>query len=224
MSADLSPQTTEVVSGLAARRADRRNAGARRSDERWSAILAGAAQVFRRLGYGNATLEDIAAEVGFNRASIYYYVSTKADLLVEILHQPIFDMTNGLLLIRHSDIAPSQKLREAINGHMKALANSYPELFVFLSEHLHLLTIGDPEGDVVENARRYGDLFTEIIEEGQAAGVVRSDVNARIAMLGIVGMCNWTHRWYRESGGMTLTEIGHDFATLVLDCLVIPGR
>jgi hypothetical protein len=40
-------------------------------------------------------------------------------------------------------------------------------------------------------------------------------------MMGIVGMCNWTHRWYRESGNMTLGEIGEDFTTLALNGLLV---
>ena len=70
------------TSEIARRRAERRLAKGRRSDERWAAILRGAAAVFARLGYAQATLEDIANEVGVNRASLYYYVGTKEELPV----------------------------------------------------------------------------------------------------------------------------------------------
>ena len=173
------------------------------------------------MGYAAATLEDIAEEVGINRASLYYYVGTKAELLIEILHQPIFDMTTRLRVIHDSDANPREKLRLAIASHMEALDQSYPELFVFLADHLHVLTEGDPEGDVVANARRYGDLFTDIVREGQKAGVIRKEIHPRIAMMGVVGMCNWTHRWYREDGQLSLSEIGDDFALLALDGLCI---
>jgi len=185
-------------------------------------ILAAAARVFRRIGYANATLEDVAVEVGMNRASLYYYVATKAELLTEILRQPAFDMTSVLSEIRHSELTPAEKIREAIAAHMSALSTNYPELFVFLAENLYLQTVGDPEGDVVENARNYGNLFAEIIREGQESGDFRSDINPRIAMLGIVGMCNWTHRWYREGDGMSLPEIGDQFMAMVTDGLLIP--
>ena len=213
--------TKRLESALAARRVGRRNAADPRSDQRWGEILTGAATVFRRMGYANATLEDIAEEVGLNRASLYYYVATKADLLVEMLHQPIFDMTKNLAHIRASEGTPTEQLRLAITSHMDALDSSYPELFIFLAEHLHLLTIGDPAGDVVQNARRYGNLFTNIIEEGQRTGEFDHAIHPRIAMMGIVGMCNWTHRWYREDGDMTLAEIGNDFAALAVSGIVV---
>ncbi|MHB8328085.1 MAG: TetR/AcrR family transcriptional regulator [Acidimicrobiales bacterium] len=209
-------------SGLSSRRADRRRASEPRSHQRWLGIVAGAAEVFRRVGYPGATLEDIAEQVGINRASLYYYVGTKAELLVEILHQPIFDMTAKVLAIRDSDDPPKEKLGRAIDAHMQALDSSYPELFVFLADHLHVLTEGDPEGDVVANARRYGNFFTDIIVEGQRAREIRPEVHPRIAMMAIVGMCNWTHRWYREEGELSLQEIGRDFAVIALDGLFVP--
>jgi TetR/AcrR family transcriptional regulator, cholesterol catabolism regulator len=221
----MSPNTAVArngKSGLSSRRAERRRATEPRSHQRWLKIVAGAAAVFARVGYPAATLEEVAEEVGINRASLYYYVGTKAELLVEILHQPIFDMSETLQAIHDSDESPRTKLNLAIDAHMAALDTSYPELFVFLSDHLHVLTEGDPEGDVMANARRYGNLFTEIIEDGQRSGVIRNGIHPRIAMMAIVGMCNWTHRWYSADGPMGLREIGKDFAVVALDGLFLP--
>jgi len=224
MSANTVVAKNRKQSGLSSRRAERRRATEPRSHQRWLKIVSGAATVFARVGYSAATLEEIAEEVGINRASLYYYVGTKAELLVEILHQPIFDMTKTLREIHDSAEPPVTKLRQAIDAHMEALDSTYPELFVFLADHLHVLTEGDPEGDVVANARRYGNLFTDIIEEGQRYGVIRPEIHPRIAMMAIVGMCNWTHRWYRADGPMGLREIGEDFAVIAIDGLFIPGK
>ena len=206
-------QTAE--SRLAARRDSRRNAVPTRSDRRMDEILAAAARVFRRLGYSNSTLEDVALEVGMNRASLYYYVAAKDELLAELLRGPAFEMTAVLTGIWQSSKPSAEKVREAIAAHMTAFAAHFPELFIFLAENLYLQTVGDPDGDVVENARQYGNVFTEIIKEGQQAGEIRGDLEPRIAMLGIIGMCNWTYRWYREGEGMSLAEIGDQFISLV---------
>ena len=114
----------EVDSGLASRRADRRNEPRRRSDETWQKILTGAAQVFQERGYGNATLEDVAAKVDMNHASLYYYIGTKAELLTEVLWQPILDMTKDLAEVRNSSLPPTKMLTEAIACHIRALAGA----------------------------------------------------------------------------------------------------
>ena len=72
-------------SAMAQRRAERRGAERRNSDERWLAILEAGSRVFRKFGYASATLEDVAKEVGINRATLYYYVADKSELLVAIL-------------------------------------------------------------------------------------------------------------------------------------------
>ena len=211
-------------SHLAVRRDGRRKATLRRSDQKWQEILTAAAHVFRRLGYANSTLVDVANEVGMNRASLYYYVATKSELLTEVLRKPAFEMTAVLVKIRNSDMTSGEKVREAIAAHMRALENNYPELFVFLAENLYLQTVGDPEGDVVVNAREYGNLFSEIIRDGQESGEFRTDLTPRIAMLGIVGMCNWSHRWYRQGDGLSLPEIGDQFMMMITEGLVLVPR
>ena len=196
---------------------------ARKSDQRWQNILAGGARVFRRLGYGNATLEDVAREVGIDRSTLYYYVATKAELLVAILDEPIQRMTRDLRAICERDLPATEKLRRAVQQHMKALADNYPELFVFLAENLHLLPIGD-ERRIPENAAEYGVLMQGIIREGIDAGEFRADIDPQLAMLGIIGMCNWSHRWYRADGRLSLLEIGGQFADLALEGLLKRAR
>jgi AcrR family transcriptional regulator len=211
-------RSSEPASRMAQRRQDRRKLPRRESDERWIAILEAGPRVFHRLGYAQATLEDVAKEVGLNRATLYYYVADKAELLVAILDEPIHRMTADLRAIVQLEGPASERLQRAIAQHMQTLSENYPELFIFLAENLHLLTIGT-DRDIQKNARAYGDLFMSIIEDGQKAGEFRADVDARLMMLAIVGMMNWSHRWFVPGGPKTLPEIGEQFAKVALDGL-----
>src|ERR1700722_15644464 len=111
-------------SRLSVRRDGRRKAPLRRSDNKWQEILTGAAHVFRRLGYANSTLEDVATGGGGTGGALYYYGATKSELLAEVLRQPAFDMTAVLADIRASDMSATEKAREAIAAHMRALASN----------------------------------------------------------------------------------------------------
>jgi len=203
---------------MAQRRAGRRAAENRTSDERWLAILDAASRVFRLLGYQAATLEDVAKEVGINRATLYYYVADKAELLIAILDEPVHKMTRDLREIVECDADAPTKLRLAIERHMQALDENYPELFVFLAENMHLLTIGR-DRDIQKNAREYGTLFTSIVADGIASREFREDLDPRVVMLGIVGMMNWSHRWYDPTGRFPMHTIAQQFAALALDGL-----
>ena len=203
---------------MAQRRAERRNADRRGSEERWTAIMAAGSEVFRKLGFAQATLEDVAKEVGINRATLYYYVADKEELLIAILDEPIHRMTSDLREIAALSLSPKERLRRAILQHMRALEDNYPELFVFLAENLHVLTVGS-DRDIQLNAHEYGEVMVSLLEEGVVAGEFRSDLDPRLVMLGIIGMLNWSHRWYTPDGKRTLPDIGEEFATLLVDGL-----
>jgi TetR/AcrR family transcriptional regulator, cholesterol catabolism regulator len=198
----------------ARRRHERRNADRRASNERWQTILKGAAEVFRREGFARARLEDVAIEVGINRASLYYYVGTKEELLVALIEQPAYEMTRHCREALESDAPADEKLRRALGTYIADLV-TYPELFVLFGESQHIATIPEARG-IVTNADAYGKTLLAILEEGVGAGVFRSDLDPRLAMLGILGMHNWIHRWYVPGGRNSLTEIGDAFATMAL--------
>jgi AcrR family transcriptional regulator len=208
---------TAPQSDNARRRQERRAADHRASNQRWLSILSGATAVFRRVGYARARLEDVAAEVGINRASLYYYVGTKEELLVALIGQPAYEMTRHCRDALHADAPADEKLRRALRAYIDDL-QAYPEMFVLFNESQHIATIPEAE-PIVANADAYGKVLLAIIEEGIGTGVFRTDLDANLVMLGILGMHNWIHRWYVPGGRNSLTEIGDVFAAMVLSGL-----
>ena len=106
--------------------------------------------MFRREGFARARLEDVAVEVGINRASLYYYVGTKEELLVALIEQPAYTMTRHCREALDSDSPADDKLRRALHAYIEDLANS-PEVFLLFSESQHLGAIPEAQ-DIVANA------------------------------------------------------------------------
>ena len=214
----------QATSEIGRRRMERRMASGRKSDERWQAILRGAAVAFQRLGYAQTTLEDVANQVGINRATLYYYVGTKEELLIALLYRPIHQMTANMKAIARLDVAPTEKLHRTLVQYTRDMSET-PELFIFLAQNLHQLMTGREADDIASNADEYGRGLTRIIEEGQAAGEFRDDIDPQMAMLAVLGMFNWIHRWYKPSGKRTLEQIGEEFAELAMSSLrPVPDR
>jgi AcrR family transcriptional regulator len=197
---------------------ERRAAGGRRSDARWAAVLTAASHVFADVGYEKATLEDVAREVGINRATLYYYVGTKEELLVALLSEPIATVTSRLEEDAARDAPADEKLAAALRGYVKTL-DEHPELFIFLSENVHTAMTGPDAEELVSEADRYGRILTDVIRDGQKAGVFREDVDPQTSVLAILGMFNWMHRWYRPDGRRSLIDIGEDLIRLSLAAL-----
>jgi AcrR family transcriptional regulator len=155
--------------------------------------------------------------VGINRASLYYYVGTKEELLVALIEDPAREMTRHCRAALQSEGPADVKLRRALHHYVEDLQN-HPELFLLFSESQHIAAIPGTDG-IVSNAEDYGRTLLAIIEEGVAAGVFRSDLEPRLVMLGILGMHNWIHRWYVPGGRRSLTEIGDVFAEMIVSGL-----
>ncbi|WP_344967880.1 TetR/AcrR family transcriptional regulator [Salinactinospora qingdaonensis] len=205
-------------SDIARRRTQRRLASGRKSDARWQEVLEGAGRVFQRVGYPQATLEDVANEVGINRATLYYYVGTKEELLVSLLYRPIEQMRVDLEEIVAKEMPPGQKLATALRTYLVALSER-PELFIFLGENIDkVMTVHEAE-EIQRNADRYGRLLTSVIADGAASGEFRADLDPQVATMGIIGMVNWMYRWYEESGSKSLVELGETFVEMALASL-----
>jgi TetR/AcrR family transcriptional regulator, cholesterol catabolism regulator len=155
--------------------------------------------------------------VGINRASLYYYVGTKEELLVALIEEPAYAMTRHCREALESDAPADEKLRCALRAYIEDLA-TYPEVFLLFNESHHIAAISEAK-DIVANADAYGKTLLAIVEEGVASGVFRNDLDPRLVMLGILGMHNWIHRWYGPGGRNTLTEIGDAFAAMVFSGL-----
>lgn len=197
---------------------ERRQASGRRSDARWEEVLAGAGRVFGRLGYGQSTLEDVAAEVGISRATLYYYVGTKEELLVGLLHNPIETMRIRLEEVAAQPDSAPERLASALREYVRTMAE-LPELFIFLSENVHQVMTGPEADHIRDNADRYGRSLATVIQTGAKAGEFRTDIDPSTAVLGIIGMFNWMHRWYNPNGDRSLADFGEVFIEMALSSL-----
>ena len=210
-----------MESDIARRRAAALAEGGRSYQRKRAALLQAAAKVFREKGYRGATLNDIAAELGTERGSLYYYVSGKDELFHEIVKVAAAANVERLDEIRHGPGSPADKLRAAIVALMTSYDEHYPYLYVYVQED-----IGQVAGDDARFAdemkaidRQYTQAFTDLVQEGLDDGSLQSAAPAQVTAYGIIGMVNWTHRWYRQEGPLTAAEIGEAFAAMVLDGL-----
>ena len=186
-------------------------------------IKRAAARVFRLRGYRGTTLTHIAEEMGTDRASLYYYVSGKQELLEEMVSEAIGINLERAEAIRDGPGTGAERLRLIIRSLMGAYAEFYPVLYVLIGENLKYL---EPErAEWVEQTRRvvnaYEQVIIDIVAAGQRDGTIRDTTPAWLIAYGITGMVSWSNRWFRpEAREMPRAEeIGEAFAAMVLDGL-----
>lgn len=209
-----------MASGIGRRRAAALAEGSAAYTERRKEIMATAARIFRDKGYSNTSLADVAESLGTDRASLYYYVGSKEELFHEIVRDAAEANAARAEAIRDSDVPAPEKIAALATELMASYAAHYPYLFVYIQEDLSKVGSGRSSWSrqMREINRRYDDAVVAIVQSGMDDGSIRPVTSARVVANGIIGMLNWTHRWYRtgDSGLPSGEEIGRAFSEMIL--------
>ncbi|SDI43118.1 TetR/AcrR family transcriptional regulator [Alteribacillus bidgolensis] len=190
----------------------KRSFNTKKSSEKFTKIVSAAAKIFRIKGYKEATLEDIANEVGMLKGSLYYYISKKDDLLYEVVQRPLYEMTLNLKNIAESKSSPTEKLERALKNHVDSFEKYQSELFVWISiEWIH----SDFGGEIADLGNEYDRLFRKIILEGVETNNFRNDLDPKLMVFAIFGIYNYMQRWYSTESHYSMDEIGKQFEKFV---------
>ena len=209
-----------MASGIGRRRAAALAEGSAGYTERRAEIVAAAAQVFREKGFNGTSIADVAESLGTDRATLYYYIGSKDELFHEIVRDAAEANVIQAETIRDSADTSTAKLTRLITSLMSSYATHYPYLFVYIQEDLSKVSRGRSSWAREMSAinRRYDDAVIAIVKGGIDDGSLRTATSARVIANGIIGMVNWTHRWYREGASAmpSAAEIGRAFTEMVL--------
>ena len=178
-------------------------------------ILDAAAEIFRIKGYHAASMSDIAGAVNLQKASLYHHVSSKQDILLELLDQALELLTERILPIAKSpEHSPDEKLILMVKAYLGALTEHVDLATVLLMEHRSL----KPElrARHVPNRDRFEGIWREVIEEGLHKDVF-SCIEAPLTARNILGSMNWTVTWYKPQGALSIDQIAEQMAGVFLN-------
>lgn len=207
------------MSRIGGRRVSARAGSSERYLNRRRALVKAAAKVFKENGLANTSIDDVAKVVGVDRATLYYYVGSKRELFEEVVLEALVANVEMAEEIRDSSRSTEAKLTELFDGLLRSYSVYYPHMYVFLQEDTSRMEAKQGSPDVVEMQRRFDRALIAIIQEGIVSGVLRSDVPPRLAAYGLIGMVNWTHRWFHPDGPVGPDEVSRAFSTIAIEGL-----
>lgn len=162
------------------------------------AIFEQATRLFAERGYAGTTPQDIADAVGVTRQNLYYYVKSKEEILARLVAEMAAQGVEEVEELASSEGSAPDRLRRvarhlvldrAANGmRFRMLDRSESALPPDLAERFLALR------------RAALAALVRVIEEGIAEGWFRG-VDARVAALSVIGMCNWVAWWYEPGHG-----------------------
>jgi AcrR family transcriptional regulator len=205
---------TSKVRQPAGRSARRSGSERKPREERWAELIEVATQVFYEKGYDGASLQDIADRLGMLKGSLYYYIQSKEDLLFDVISTVHQDGMAALQARTEVVGEPLDRLENAIVGHVEHLCRNLVPTAVFLHE-LSALPV-ERRQEILGSEHAYQGVFRELINVAQDQGLVRPDVDPRLAALAILGSTNWVYRWYQSGGIFTPEQIGVGMAAMAV--------
>src|SRR6187455_138024 len=142
------------------------------------AILRAAIKVFAGKGYFNSKVADIAREAGVADGTVYLYFKSKEDILHSIFDRSVEDALDAARKQIAEVADPKEKLRQIALLHLERLGADRDLAVVFQVE-LRGSTKFMEEFSAAGFAE-YLSLIRSTFEEGQSAGLFRSDLNANV--------------------------------------------
>ena len=146
------------------------------------------------------------------KASLYHHIRGKEDLLWEVARGGALAF-HGALDAIPDDARPSEKIRLALRGHLRVVAEQLDVATVFVQEWRFLE--GDRREEFVAERRRYEQRIGDLFKEGRELGELRSDLDENAAILLFLSAANWAYTWLQR--GRETDELADRFYALLLD-------
>jgi len=170
-----------------------------------------AARLFAAKGYHATTLDEIAEEIGVTKPALYYYITSKEDILRSIVNR-IMEPMEEVCQVGRSALSPREKIERMIRI-----------LVMFSTERGETTLIAFEQANILPKRSRDAlrrrqkdveDIVQQTLKEGVEAGTfVVPDI--KITCFAILAVANWTYRWFDPAGNLTPREIADQFISLL---------
>jgi TetR/AcrR family transcriptional regulator, cholesterol catabolism regulator len=171
-----------------------------------------AARLFAQKGYHGTSIGDLADAMGVRKGSLYAHIEGKQDLLYETMREGAAAF-HGVLDAIPETLPATEKLRLALRGHLRLVAEQLEVATVFVQEWKYLE--GERLEEIAGERRRYEERIRELFREGREHGALRSDLDESAAALLFLSAANWAYTWLRE--GSDTDALADRFYALLVD-------
>jgi TetR/AcrR family transcriptional regulator, cholesterol catabolism regulator len=175
-------------------------------------ILAAAAKLFAERGYRAVTIDDIGSSLEYTKSVVYYYFTSKNEILWQIFQRIYDSYFEGLSEIRARKLPPQEAMALIIRKHALNVMEKRDWTAIYFREENELTD--QQRKEIAKKKRQYDAMIEEVYEAGMASGVFKR-MPLHIAISGLLGMCNWLYVWYKEQGTYSAEQIADYCANLL---------
>ena len=164
---------------------------------RMQEVLDVAARLFDRKGFRATSLADIGEALGMNKASLYYYVRSKGELLQRLVFRAsegLGDLASAPGMARTAAPAALELL---VREHCRVLLDHPHEMGTLIRQRAEIDAGG--LAPIAEREARFVQALKRVIQRGMRDGSLRR-MDATVATQLTLDSANSLLRWYKPQG------------------------
>ncbi|MFO1325758.1 MAG: TetR/AcrR family transcriptional regulator [Rubrivivax sp.] len=181
-------------------------------EDKRTAILRTAAQLFAANGYEATSLDMIADQMGMHKATLYHYVDSKESILYQCLVQSFGDLDEVMARMADRGTPVLERLRLFVHSLAQAQNNDFGRCLVLVGSRPLEMT---SDGGIRAFQRRLDTTVRELVAAGIEDSSIRPCDPALFGAL-LFGALNWVPRWHRENGRLSLAQVVDGFLDMLL--------
>ena len=196
---------------------------AARANSKRRAIIDAAAKVFVQKGYASASVSEIASVAGVSDGLIYRYFDDKRALLDIVLSEYFRKIVAKLEHAAASDAAFPEKVHNLISQHLRSFLEDLDFCRFFVSDVRS--ASGYRNSPVQKLNRAYTQIFIKVLEEGVAAGKMKTDLDlslVRDVVFGAVEHVAWRHALRGRT--IDIDDVARQLTAITLNGVALDGK
>jgi len=180
-----------------------------------SRALDAAVGLFSRKGYTATSTREVAKLLGIQKATLYYHVESKEDLLFLICESALTKIRTDVEAAIRDRQDPVDRVQTLISSHIESLLRDEAAHSTTFTE-MHALSEKRFE-QVMQLRDGYEHMVRAELQKAQESGVLRQDIEAKYLSLVLLGITNRVMVWYRRGGPLSPGQVGRLLGVLFLE-------
>jgi AcrR family transcriptional regulator len=164
-----------------------------------------AAELFSKQGYASTSTRSISTLIGMEKATLYYHVKGKEDLLYLIAKSSIEALQEDVQKAIEGITCPFDQPAKLVQAHCMSLLRDQTQHATALAEVRALSP--DRLAELVDMRKRYQQRIRRIIEAAQKTGAIRMDAQPRYLASMLQGLLDRVVEWYQQRGMLRPAEL-----------------
>jgi TetR/AcrR family transcriptional regulator, cholesterol catabolism regulator len=176
----------------------------RNYDEKLQRILKASAKIFAEKGFHRTSVRDISRATKMSLAGLYYYFTTKEELLYLIQERCFVTLLQRWEQAAAPEMDVRTRIRLFAENHLSFFCHNMHEMKVMAHEDESLT--GEFQVKILVLKRRYVKVIMDLIRELQD-GEGGKGLDLRLATFSLFGMMNWIYTWYQPKRDLPLRQL-----------------